>query len=238
MQAVQSARCKNVPTLATSAYAAFQPGGTHGKPRYMAHVRCLPMAVPRTPLARPAVAYPHKGEHMLGITAFTLNGTEVVLDQAVMDTFRAELRGQLLTAADAGYDPARRLWNAMIDKRPALIVRCEGAADVGKAVRFAATHALRVSVRGGGHNVAGTAVCDGGLMIDLSPMKGIRVDPVRQTAWAQAGLTWGEFDVETQAFGLATTGGQISTTGISGLTLGGGLGWLMRRFGLAVDNLL
>src|SRR5262245_15746551 len=238
MQAVQSARCKNVPTLATSAYAAFQPGGTHGKPRYMAHARCLPMAVRRTPLAQLAVAYPHKGEHMPGITALTLNGTEVVLDQAVMDTFRAELRGQLLTAADAGYDPARRLWNAMIDKRPALIVRCEGAADVGKAVRFAATHALRVSVRGGGHNVAGTAVCDGGLMIDVSPMKGIRVDPVARTALAQPGLLWQDFDQETQAYGLATTGGVVGETGIAGLTLGGGVGWLVRKHGLTCDNLL
>jgi FAD/FMN-containing dehydrogenase len=175
---------------------------------------------------------------MPGIKAVTLHGTDVVLDQAVMETFSADVRGKLLTAADVGYDPARRLWNAMIDKRPALIVRCEGAADVGKAVRFAAAHALRVSVRGGGHNVAGTAVCDGGLMIDVSPMKGIRVDPVARTALAQPGLLWQEFDQETQAYGLATTGGVVGETGIAGLTLGGGVGWLVRKHGLTCDNLL
>jgi FAD/FMN-containing dehydrogenase len=126
----------------------------------------------------------------------------------------------------------------MIDRRPDLIARCAGAADVIAAVTFARTHGLVVSVRGGGHNVTGNAVCDRGLMIDLSPMKGIRVDPTRRTVRAEAGLTWGEFDRETQAFGLATTGGQISSTGIAGLTLGGGLGWLHRAFGLVVDNLL
>lgn len=168
---------------------------------------------------------------MHGIKAITLDGTDVVLDQAVMETFRADVRGKLLTAADGGYDPARRLWNAMIDKRPALIVQCAGAADVGTAVRFAAAHALRVSVRGGGHNVAGTAVCDGGLMIDVSPMQGIRVDPFARTALAQPGLLW-------QAFGLATTGGVVGETGIAGLTLGGGVGWLVRKHGLTCDNLL
>src|SRR6266850_7169835 len=126
----------------------------------------------------------------------------------------------------------------MIDKRPALIARCGGAADVGKAVRFAAANDVLVSVRGGGHNVAGTAVCDGGLMIDLSPMKGIRVDPVARTAWAQPGLLWQEFDHETQAFELATTGGIVGETGIAGLTLGGGVGWLVRKHGLTCDNLL
>lgn len=175
---------------------------------------------------------------MNGLKAITLDGAEVVLEQAVIDTFRAELRGKLLTADDADYDAARRMWNAMIDKRPALLVRCTGAADVGKAVRFAAAHDLLVSVRGGGHNVAGTAVCDGGLMIDLSPMKGIRVDPVARTALAQPGLLWQEFDQETQAYGLATTGGVVGETGIAGLTLGGGVGWLVRKHGLTCDNLL
>jgi FAD/FMN-containing dehydrogenase len=126
----------------------------------------------------------------------------------------------------------------MIDKRPALIARCEGAADVGEAVRFAGAHEMLVSVRGGGHNVVGTAVCDGGLMIDLSPMKGIRVDPVARTAWAQPGLLWQDFDRETQAYGLATTGGVVGETGIAGLTLGGGVGWLVRKHGLTCDNLL
>ena len=175
---------------------------------------------------------------MNGIKAVTLNGTEIVLEQAVIDTLRADLRGTLLTAADVDYDAARRLWNAMIDKRPALIVRCAGAADVSQAVRFAAAHDLLVSVRGGGHNVAGTAVCDGGLMIDVSPMKGIRVDPFARTALAQPGLLWQEFDHETQAYSLATTGGVVGETGIAGLTLGGGVGWLVRKHGLTCDNLL
>jgi FAD binding domain-containing protein/berberine-like enzyme len=152
--------------------------------------------------------------------------------------FRASLRGSLQQPGDAGYDAARRVWNGAIDRKPALIARCAGPADVLGAVNFARTNQLLVSVRGGGHNVTGNAVCDGGLMIDLSPMKGIRVDRQRRTVTAQAGVTWGDLDHETQAFGLATTGGQISTTGIAGLTLGGGLGWLMRKCGLVVDNLL
>jgi FAD/FMN-containing dehydrogenase len=175
---------------------------------------------------------------MNGIKVMTLHGTEVGLEQAVIEMFRADLRGRLLTATDADYDAARRLWNAMIDKRPALIAQCEGAADVGKAVRFAAAHGLLVSVRGGGHNVAGTAVCHGGLMIDLSRMRGIRVDPVARTALAQPGLLWQDFDHETQAYGLATTGGVVGETGIAGLTLGGGVGWLVRKHGLSCDNLL
>src|SRR6201988_4011608 len=126
----------------------------------------------------------------------------------------------------------------MIDRRPVLIARCAGVADVIAAVRFARTHELLVSVRGGGHNITGNAVCEGGLMIDLSPMKSVRVDPARRAARAEAGLTWGEYNHETQAFGLASTGGVVSTTGIAGLTLGGGLGWLMGKHGLSCDNLL
>jgi len=160
------------------------------------------------------------------------------LDSGAVETFEANLRGKLLLPAHDGYDAARRVWNGMIDRRPDLIVRCAGAADVIAAVKFASAHDLLVSVRGGGHNVTGNAVCDKGMMIDLSPMKGIRLDPAQRTVRAEAGLTWGEFDRETQAFGLATTGGQISTTGIAGLTLGGGLGWLHRAYGLVVDNLL
>ena len=150
----------------------------------------------------------------------------------------AELRGAVLQPDDEGYDTARHVWNGAIDRKPALIARCTGVGDVIHAVNFARANNLLVSVRGGGHNVTGNAVCDGGLMIDLSPMKGIRVDPGRRTVQAQGGVTWGELDHETQAFGLATTGGQVSTTGIAGLTLGGGLGWLMRKHGLVVDNLL
>jgi FAD/FMN-containing dehydrogenase len=126
----------------------------------------------------------------------------------------------------------------MIDKRPALIARCTGVADIIHAVNFARTNELLVSVRGGGHNITGNAVCDGGLMIDLSRMKSVRVDPAKRTARAEAGLTWGEYNRETQAFGLASTGGVVSTTGIAGLTLGGGLGWLMGKHGLSCDNLL
>ena len=168
----------------------------------------------------------------MNVEIMTLSGAKCVLDAATVAGLRSRVRGPVLTAADAGYDAARRIWNAMIDKRPALIVRCAGTADVLEAVRFAASHEALVSVRGGGHNVAGTAVCDGGLMIDLSPMKGIQVDPAARTAWAQPGLLWQEFDHETQAFGLATTGGVVGETGIAGLTLGGGVGWLVRKYGL------
>jgi FAD/FMN-containing dehydrogenase len=164
--------------------------------------------------------------------------TETSLDPAAMQDFGAALRGALLRQGEDGYDAAREVWNGMIDRKPALIARCAGVADVIQAIAFARTHNLLVSVRGGGHGIAGHAVCDGGLMIDLSSMKGIQVDPMRRTARAQAGVTWGEFDHETQAFALATTGGTLSSTGIAGLTLGGGLGYLMRRFGLACDNLL
>jgi FAD/FMN-containing dehydrogenase len=170
--------------------------------------------------------------------ATRLTGSEVVLDDATVDSFKAGLRGELITTDAADYDAARAVWNAMIDKRPALIVRCRGAADVISAVNFARGHELLVSVRGGGHSVAGTALCDGGLMIDLSLMRGIRVDPVSRTARAEPGLTWKELDHETLAFGLATTGGTVSSTGIAGLTLGGGVGWQMARYGLTCDILL
>ena len=139
---------------------------------------------------------------------------------------------------DDDYNAVRQVWNGLIDRRPALIARCTGTADVIAAVNFGRTHNLLVSVRGGGHNVAGAAICDGGLMIDLSLMKGIHVDSWRRTARAQAGVTWGDLDHETQAFGLATPGGVVSTTGIAGLTLGGGLGWLRSKHGLACDNLI
>jgi FAD/FMN-containing dehydrogenase len=144
----------------------------------------------------------------------------------------------VLRPGDEAYETARRVWNGAIDRRPALIVQCAGASDARRALAFARERELPIAVRGGGHNVAGFGTCDGGIVIDLSPMKGIRVDPARRTATAQAGLTWGEFDAETSGFGLATTGGHISTTGIAGLTLGGGIGWLMRTIGLTCDNLL
>jgi FAD/FMN-containing dehydrogenase len=146
--------------------------------------------------------------------------------------------GELLRPADSGYDEARRVHNGLIDKRPALIARCTGAADIVDAVTLARTLGLEVAVRGGGHNVAGRATLDDGLMIDLAPMKGIHVDPKSRTARAQGGVTWAGFNRETQLHGLAVTGGVVSSTGIAGLTLGGGLGWLLGKFGLALDNLL
>jgi FAD/FMN-containing dehydrogenase len=160
-----------------------------------------------------------------------------VVDDATFDALQAEFGGELLRAHDDGYDAARRVWNGNIDRRPAIIARCRGVADVQRALAFAVAGDLLVSVRGGGHSAPGYGTNDGGLVIDLSPMKGIRVDPVARTAQAQGGVRWGELDRETQAFGLATTGGTVSNTGIAGLTLGGGLGWLMGKHGLSVDNL-
>lgn len=168
--------------------------------------------------------------------AMATNGN-AVFEEKTLQQFGAHLRGLLLRPGDDGYDAARQVWNAMIDRQPALITRCTGTADVIAAVQFASAHDLLVSVRGGGHNIAGSGVCDGGLMIDLSLMRGVRVDPNARTARVQGGATWGDLDHETQAFGLATPGGVISTTGIAGLTLGGGMGWLSRRYGLSVDNL-
>ena len=166
------------------------------------------------------------------------DGTTVVLDELAVQTFAASLRGRLIGASDAGYDAARAVWNGMIDRRPALIACCAGTDDVVTAVTFAHSRGLLVAVRGGGHNVAGNAVCDGGLVIDLSPMKEIHVDPARRTAHAQAGVTWGELDRATQQYGLATPGGLVSETGIAGLTLGGGMGWLRNKYGLSCDNLI
>jgi FAD/FMN-containing dehydrogenase len=147
-------------------------------------------------------------------------------------------RGELLLPASPGYDAARRIWNGAVERRPACIARCAGVADVVAAVRFARRHDLEIAVRGGGHNVGGTAVCEDGLVIDLSAMRAVWVDPAGRTAWVQGGALWGDVDRETQAHGLATTGGIIGHTGVAGLTLGGGIGFLMRKHGLAVDNLL
>lgn len=161
-----------------------------------------------------------------------------MISPSAVEELKASLRGTLLRPGEAGYDEARKVWNGSIDKHPALIARCAGASDVMQCVKFARANDVVLSVRGGGHNIGGNAICDDGLMINLSQMKGLRVDPTQRTARAEPGLTWGEFDRETQAFGLATTGGQISTTGIAGLTLGGGWGHLARRFGLSSDNLI
>lgn len=155
-----------------------------------------------------------------------------------LTTFQQGLRGRLAVPGSDDYEHARTVWNAMIDRRPSLAVRCAGAADVIRAVRFARENDLLLAVRGGGHNIAGNAVCEGGLQIDLSLMKSVRVDPARRTAHVEPGVTLGEFDKEAQAFGLATPLGINSTTGVAGLTLGGGFGWLSRRHGLSIDNLL
>ena len=175
---------------------------------------------------------------MTDLRVITSDGDDRIIEEAVVQEFGANLRGPLLRPGDDGYDQARKVWNGMIDRRPALIARCAGVADVMTAVRFARTNGVLVSVKGGGHNITGNAVCEGGVMIDLSPMKSVRVDPIKRIARAEAGLTWGEYNGETQAFGLATTGGVVSTTGIAGLTLGGGLGWMMGKHGLSCDNLL
>jgi FAD/FMN-containing dehydrogenase len=159
-----------------------------------------------------------------------------VTDEAIAD-LRAAFRGQVLRPGDDGYDLARRVWNAMIDKRPAAIACCTGTADAVAAVRFARAHGLMIAVRGAGHNVAGNAVCDGGLVVDLSAMKGIRVDPDARIAQVQPGANWGDLDQATQLFGLATPGGEVSMTGIAGYTLTGGMGSLQRKWGLACDNL-
>jgi len=152
--------------------------------------------------------------------------------------FKKQLRGELLLPSDPSYDIARKVWNGMIDRRPGMILRCAGVADVIQAVKFARKHRLIVAVRGGGHNVAGNAVCDDGIVIDMSRMRSVRVDPAGRTAVAEGGATWGDFDHETQAFGLATNGGLVSTTGVAGFTLGGGIGWLMRKYGTSCDNLI
>ncbi len=161
-----------------------------------------------------------------------------MIDNGAFQRFRTAFRGALLRPPEEGYDEARRVWNGAIDRKPALIARCAGSDDVVAAVRFARDHDLLVSVRCGGHSIAGHGVCDRGLMIDLSLMKAVRVDPGTQTAWVAGGALWSDFDKATQPFGLATTGGIISHTGVGGLTLGGGLGHLMRKHGLTVDNLL
>ena len=161
-----------------------------------------------------------------------------IVTEAGFTSLQSGWHGTFLRPGHEDYDQARTVWNTMIDRRPAIIARCADTADVVKAVTFARSNQLPLSVKGGGHNVAGHAVCDGGIMIDLSLMKRLHVDPVAQMATAEPGLTWHEFDRTTQAYGLATTGGIVSSTGIAGLTLGGGQGWLMRAYGLTCDNVL
>jgi FAD/FMN-containing dehydrogenase len=172
------------------------------------------------------------------VDVITLEGTPASLSAAEVATLRNNLRGGVVLAGDTGYEAARRVWNGNVDRRPALIARCASTADVQHAVNFAASHGLLVSVRGGGHSAPGYGTNDGGMVIDLSLLKAITVDPTRRTARAEGGVLWREFDEATQAHGLATTGGTVSNTGIGGLTLGGGLGWLMGKHGTSVDNLI
>jgi FAD/FMN-containing dehydrogenase len=165
-------------------------------------------------------------------------GADTELDRDALEELGASFRGELVRPGDRTYDEHRKVWNGSIDRHPALIARCAGVADVIAAVRFAREAGLLVAVRGGGHSYPGHSVCDGGILIDLGPMRGIRVDPEARTARAQAGVLWGDLDRETQQFGLATTGGIVTHTGIAGLTLGGGIGWLQRKHGLTIDRLL
>jgi FAD/FMN-containing dehydrogenase len=175
---------------------------------------------------------------MTMITPENLEGDGRALSEQHLESLRQSFRGELIQPGHAGYDVARRVWNGNVDRRPALIARCTGVADVQSAVNLARVHGLRVSVRGGGHSAPGYGTNDGGLVIDMSPMKGIRVDPQSRTVRAEGGVLWRELDRETQVFGLATTGGTVSNTGIAGLTLGGGLGWLMGKHGLTIDNVI
>jgi len=175
---------------------------------------------------------------MGNLTLKTSNGGSCSISEDELAQLRGGMRGRACVAGEAGYDEARTIWNAMFDRRPGLILRCAGAGDVIRAVDFARRHELLLAVRGGAHNIAGNAVCEGGLMIDLSPMKSVRVAPWERKAWVEPGVTLGELDKETQAFALAVPTGINSTTGVAGLTLGGGFGWITRKYGLTIDNLV
>lgn len=176
---------------------------------------------------------------MTNITIKTLDGdgTKTITPEA-LEELSGGMRGDVCVPGDEGYEEARIIWNAMIDRRPGLVARCQGASDVINAVNFARENGLLLAVRGGGHNIAGKGVCDDGFMIDLSMMKSVRVDPVERTAWVEPGATLGDLDKETQAFGLATSVGINSTTGVAGLVLGGGFGWITRKHGMTIDNLI
>src|SRR5579862_4733002 len=190
-------------------------------------------------LASAAVPYRRllAGETAADTAAVGLDGRQLTLKAADIDDLRASLRGELITADHSGYDTARRLWNPAFDRKPALIVRCVGAADVRSAVNFAAAQGLLTAVRGGGHSVSGQSGCDGGLVIDLSPMRAVEVDPLARLAHVQGGALLGQLDREALAFGLATPVGTVADTGVAGLTLGGGVGRIGRKFGLTCDNL-
>jgi FAD/FMN-containing dehydrogenase len=161
-----------------------------------------------------------------------------MISPSAIAELRKSLRGQILTPSEQGYDEARKIHNAMIDRHPAIVARCVGVADVIAAVKFSREHKITASVLGTGHNVAGVSLCDDGIVIDLRAMKGIHANPASRTARVEPGVTWGELNHELQAFGLAATGGFVGTTGVGGLTLGGGLGWMVRKHGCALDNLI
>jgi FAD/FMN-containing dehydrogenase len=165
-------------------------------------------------------------------------GSDIQVDGTALGELSASIKGQLVRPGDPAYDEHRKVWNGSIDRSPAVIVRCGGVEDVAAAIRFATSTGLPLAVRGGGHSFPGHSVCDDGIVIDLGPMKGVRVDSDARTARVQAGALWGDVDRETQEFGLATTGGFVSHTGVAGLTLGGGIGWLHRKHGLTIDQLL
>src|SRR5438105_4319853 len=172
------------------------------------------------------------------LAAARISSGGAMTSESTLDNFRTSLAGTLLLPGESGYEEARKIHNAMIDRKPSMIVRCLNAHDVIAAVDFARTNGAIISVRGAGHNVAGTSLCEGAVLIDLSTMKGIRVDADARIAHAEPGVTWAEFNTALQPFGLAATGGYVGTTGVSGLTLGGGLGWMVRKHGCALDNLL
>ncbi|HKO15584.1 MAG TPA: FAD-binding oxidoreductase [Gemmatimonadaceae bacterium] len=174
----------------------------------------------------------------MGLSIRTFDETDLLLDIEAVEQLRDRIRGRVLTPTSRDYDEARTIWNAMIDRRPALVARCTNAEDVSRSVRFAREHRLKFSVRGGGHNIAGNAIADQGLLIDLSPMRSVGINPERRRAHVEPGATLGELDRAAQAFGLVTPLGINSTTGVAGLTLGGGFGWLSRRLGLTIDNLV
>ena len=175
---------------------------------------------------------------MTELTLRTLDASTKIIAPAAVEALRGKLRGTVTLPGEDGYDAARNIWNAMVDRRPGLVVRCLSASDVISAVKLAGDEKLLVAVRSGGHNIAGNAVCDGGLLIDLSLMKSVHVDPASRTARVEPGATLADFDKEAQRFGLATPLGINSTTGVAGLTLGGGFGWTTRKFGLTIDNLI
>ena len=175
---------------------------------------------------------------MPDLTVSALEGAATSVSERAIRDLESRLSGDLLTAGDDGYDEARSIWNGMIDRRPALIARCRTGADIAAALNFAREHGLLVAVRGGGHNIAGNAVCDGGLMISLDALKRVDVDPEARTARVEPGASLADFDAAVQEYGLATPVGVNSTTGVAGLTLGGGFGWLSRRYGMTIDNLI